>query len=98
MLYNITEAARSVISLIKEFSSIDGAFVIRGDGVVESAGSLIQATDNDHSLPSGLGRSMLIDIVPPTTYSWPSGAKNSFTSLRISACAARSWRCGRVRS
>ena len=40
---------------VKEFSSIDGAFVIRGDGVVESAGSLIQATDNNHQLPSGLG-------------------------------------------
>jgi DNA integrity scanning protein DisA with diadenylate cyclase activity/mannitol/fructose-specific phosphotransferase system IIA component (Ntr-type) len=40
---------------VKEFSSIDGAFIIRGDGVVESAGSLIQATDSDHSLPSGLG-------------------------------------------
>jgi DNA integrity scanning protein DisA with diadenylate cyclase activity/mannitol/fructose-specific phosphotransferase system IIA component (Ntr-type) len=40
---------------IKEFSSIDGAFVIRGDGVVESAGSLIQATDAEHNLPSGLG-------------------------------------------
>ncbi len=41
---------------VKEFSSIDGAFVIRGDGVVESAGSLVQATtDSDHNLPSGLG-------------------------------------------
>ncbi len=40
---------------VKEFSSIDGAFIIRGDGVVESAGSLIQATDSDYSLPSGLG-------------------------------------------
>ena len=40
---------------VKEFSSIDGAFVIRGDGVVESAGSLIQATDSTHELPSGLG-------------------------------------------
>lgn len=40
---------------VKEFSSIDGAFIIRGDGVVESAGSLIQATDSDFSLPSGLG-------------------------------------------
>ncbi|HTZ21461.1 MAG TPA: diadenylate cyclase [Opitutaceae bacterium] len=40
---------------IKEFSSLDGAFVIRGDGVVESAGSLIQATDAEHNLPSGLG-------------------------------------------
>ncbi len=40
---------------IKEFSSIDGAFVIRGDGVVEAAGALIQATDYNHALPSGLG-------------------------------------------
>jgi DNA integrity scanning protein DisA with diadenylate cyclase activity/mannitol/fructose-specific phosphotransferase system IIA component (Ntr-type) len=40
---------------VKEFSSIDGAFVIRGDGVVEAAGALIQATDSSHSLPSGLG-------------------------------------------
>lgn len=40
---------------IKEFSSIDGAFIIRGDGVVESAGSLLQATDIKHVLPSGLG-------------------------------------------
>ncbi len=40
---------------VKEFSSIDGAFLIRGDGVVESAGSLIQATDSTHDLPSGLG-------------------------------------------
>ena len=40
---------------VKEFSSIDGAFIIRGDGVVESAGSLIQATDGDYTLPSGLG-------------------------------------------
>jgi DNA integrity scanning protein DisA with diadenylate cyclase activity/mannitol/fructose-specific phosphotransferase system IIA component (Ntr-type) len=40
---------------VKEFSSIDGAFVIRGDGVVESAGSLVQATGNGLTLPSGLG-------------------------------------------
>ena len=40
---------------VKEFSSIDGAFVIRGDGVVEAAGSLVQATGNAITLPSGLG-------------------------------------------
>ena len=40
---------------VKEFSTIDGAFVIRGDGVVVSAGSLIQASDSEHLLPSGLG-------------------------------------------
>ncbi len=58
--YGYKEEDRNILNpfmdeTVKEFSSIDGSFVIRGDGVVESAGSLIQATDNDHALPSGLG-------------------------------------------
>jgi diadenylate cyclase len=58
--YGYKEEDRNILNpfmdeTVKEFSSIDGAFIIRGDGVVESAGSLIQATDSDHSLPSGLG-------------------------------------------
>ncbi|MEO6002319.1 MAG: diadenylate cyclase [Opitutus sp.] len=58
--YGYKEEDRNILNpfmdeTVKEFSSIDGAFVIRGDGVVESAGSLIQATDSDHALPSGLG-------------------------------------------
>jgi diadenylate cyclase len=58
--YGYKEEDRNILNpfmdeTVKEFSSLDGAFVIRGDGVVESAGSLIQATDNDHALPSGLG-------------------------------------------
>jgi DNA integrity scanning protein DisA with diadenylate cyclase activity/mannitol/fructose-specific phosphotransferase system IIA component (Ntr-type) len=40
---------------VKEFSSLDGAFVIRNDGVLVSAGSLIHAPDYAHQLPSGLG-------------------------------------------
>jgi DNA integrity scanning protein DisA with diadenylate cyclase activity/mannitol/fructose-specific phosphotransferase system IIA component (Ntr-type) len=40
---------------VKEFSSIDGAFVIRGDGVVEAAGSLVQASGQGVVLPGGLG-------------------------------------------
>jgi len=40
---------------VKELSSIDGAFIIRGDGVLVSAGSLIHAPDYNHELPSGLG-------------------------------------------
>jgi diadenylate cyclase len=40
---------------VKEFSSIDGAFIIGGDGVIHSAGSLINVPDYDHKLPSGLG-------------------------------------------
>ena len=58
--YGYKEEERNILNpfmdeTVKEFSSIDGAFVIRGDGVVEAAGSLIQATDSTHSLPSGLG-------------------------------------------
>jgi diadenylate cyclase len=40
---------------VKEFSSIDGAFIVRGDGVIESAGSLVHAPEYVHQLPSGLG-------------------------------------------
>jgi Uncharacterized conserved protein len=58
--YGYKEEDRNILNpfmdeTVKEFSSIDGAFVIRGDGVVISAGSLLQATDIDHALPSGLG-------------------------------------------
>ena len=58
--YGYKEEDRNILNpfmdeTVKEFSSIDGAFVIRGDGVVLSAGSLIQATDSEHTLPSGLG-------------------------------------------
>jgi diadenylate cyclase len=58
--YGYKEEDRNILNpfmdeTIKEFSSLDGAFVIKGDGVVESAGSLIQATDAEHNLPSGLG-------------------------------------------
>jgi DNA integrity scanning protein DisA with diadenylate cyclase activity/mannitol/fructose-specific phosphotransferase system IIA component (Ntr-type) len=58
--YGYKEEDRNILNpfmdeTIKEFSSIDGAFVIHGDGVIASAGSLLQAADNDHLLPSGLG-------------------------------------------
>ncbi len=54
------EEDRNVLSpfmdeTVKEFSGLDGAFVIRGDGVLISAGSLIHAPDYLHSLPSGFG-------------------------------------------
>jgi len=42
--------------IIKEFASIDGAFVVRGDGTIEAAGMMIQASsDRPISLPPGLG-------------------------------------------
>src|SRR5690625_895250 len=58
--YGYREEERNIMNpfmdeTIKEFSCMDGGFVIRGDGVVEAAGSLIHAPDYYHSLPSGLG-------------------------------------------
>lgn len=41
---------------IKEFSTIDGAFIIRGDGVVETCGSYLKtASQKEFELPRGLG-------------------------------------------
>ncbi len=58
--YGYREEDRNILNpfmdeTIKEFSSVDGAFIIRGDGVVETAGSLLQAADFTPALPSGLG-------------------------------------------
>ncbi len=39
---------------IKEFAAIDGAFVVRGDGVVHSAGTFLKS-DEDVDLPGGYG-------------------------------------------
>lgn len=40
---------------LKEFSTIDGAFIIRGDGVIMSAGTFLKPEKTNVSLPSGLG-------------------------------------------
>lgn len=40
---------------IKEFAALDGAFVVRGDGVVLTAGSQLIADAGHPRLPSGLG-------------------------------------------
>lgn len=40
---------------LKEFSNIDGAFVIRGDGVILSAGTFLTPERATGALPSGLG-------------------------------------------
>lgn len=58
--YGYKEEDRNILNpfmdeTVKEFSSIDGAFVIRGDGVIESAGTMIHAPDYYHQLPGGLG-------------------------------------------
>lgn len=46
----------SLEETIKELSSIDGAFIIRGDGVIESCGTYLKtASQEEFELPQGLG-------------------------------------------
>ncbi|MDR2779049.1 MAG: diadenylate cyclase [Puniceicoccales bacterium] len=58
--YGYPEAERSIFNpfmdeTIKEFSLIDGAFVIRGDGIIESAGTLIYIPNHNVIMPGGFG-------------------------------------------
>lgn len=46
---------RSLWETIKEFASLDGAFVVRGDGVLEAAGRHLNAAYGGDDLPQGLG-------------------------------------------
>jgi diadenylate cyclase len=45
----------SLEDTVKEYSRIDGAFVIRGDGVIMSAGTYLKADSSTARLPPGLG-------------------------------------------
>ncbi len=54
------EKERNIVSpdlrdTIKEFSALDGAFVISSDGVVMAAGRHLNAATEKESLPMGLG-------------------------------------------
>ncbi len=40
---------------VREFSGMDGAFVLRSDGVIVAAGRYLQELVADHELPGGLG-------------------------------------------
>ncbi len=58
--FGYKEEDRNILSpfmdeTVKEFSGLDGAFIIKGDGVLTSAGSLIHTPEFDQALPSGLG-------------------------------------------
>lgn len=45
----------SLEETIKEFSRIDGAFIIQGNGLIESAGTYLRADREVSDLPAGLG-------------------------------------------
>ncbi len=46
----------SLEETIKEFASLDGAFIVRGDGVIETCGTYLKTTgQKEFELPRGLG-------------------------------------------
>jgi diadenylate cyclase len=47
--------APSARRALREFSGMDGAFVVRGDGVIEAGGRYLQGHDPATIVPSGLG-------------------------------------------
>jgi diadenylate cyclase len=54
------EEERNVLSpqleeTVKEFAAIDGAFIVRGDGVIETAGAYLQPPGGEKPLEPGLG-------------------------------------------
>ena len=56
----VPEAERNIMDsglkeTLREFASIDGAFVIRDDGVILAAGRHLKASTEDEELPQGLG-------------------------------------------
>lgn len=56
----VPEAERNIMNsrlkeTIREFATIDGAFVIRNDGVILAAGRHLKASAEDTNLPQGLG-------------------------------------------
>ena len=58
--FGYKESERNILSMpmdetIKEYSLIDGAIVISGDGIVESAGTLIYTPDHNIVMPAGYG-------------------------------------------
>ena len=47
---------RRLTETVKELSTIDGAFIVRGDGVIETCGALLKtASQFEYELPRGLG-------------------------------------------
>lgn len=75
---------------VKEFSLIDGAFLIRGDGIVVSAGTYLHPSEYGEPLPRGLGarHAVAAAITKSTraiaiTVSQSSGSTRIFRSGRI---------------
>ncbi len=93
--YGYTEKQRNILDdgmkeTVKEFSSIDGAFVIKGSGVIASAGTTLRAAVAGEELPQGLGsRHVAAAAITAATKSIAITVSESTGTVRI-------WRLGRM--
>ena len=91
---------------LKELSAVDGAFIVRGDGVVETGGALLKiAGQHEYELPRGLGArhhaAAAITAVTDSVaiaLSESTGTVTVFRSGRILTEIERSRNLGRPRS
>jgi diadenylate cyclase len=81
--------AEEMIETVKGFSTLDGAFIIRGNGVIETAGAHLKAGLIE-GLPSGLG----------TRHAAAAGITSTTRSIAITVSQSdgtvRVWRAGRM--
>ena len=74
--HGYAEEDRSILNpfmdeTIKELALIDGAFIVQGNGVVESAGCLIQGKSDEIELPGGLVQARSCSGITQSTDSLP---------------------------
>ncbi len=80
---------QSMTETVKEYSSLDGAFIIRGNGVIETAGARLKVGLSE-GLPSGLGaRHAAAAGITANT-------KSIALTVSESDGAVRVWRAGRL--
>ena len=90
-----TEKERNILDepmreTVKEFCSIDGAFVLKGSGVIMSAGTTLRPTLAGEDLPQGLGaRHAVAAAITATTRSIALTVSESTGAVRV-------WRCGKL--
>ena len=74
----------SMIETIREYSALDGAFVIKGNGVVESAGTYLRPSMAGDDLPQGLGaRHATAAAITATTKSIAITVSQSTGTVRV---------------
>ncbi len=90
-----TEKERNILDdtmkeTVKEFCSIDGAFVLKGNGVIMSAGTTLRPTLAGEDLPQGLGaRHAVAAAITATTHSVALTVSESTGDVRV-------WRRGKL--